>query len=117
MQMGVTLSGGEGLLSFFNAKTKVAAKAIEVTKSNGMQMQQKAQRLAPVDTGFLKRNIHLNFVISGLEFTATVSGDANYDPYQEYGTRFQPGKPHIRPAYYAQRTIFETEMGKLANRK
>lgn len=115
--MGVILSGGEGLMSFFNAKTKVATEAIAVIKRNGMQMQQKAQQLAPVDTGFLKRQIHLNFVIDGLNFLAEISGDAEYDPYQEYGTRFQPGKPHIRPAYYAQRTIFETEMGKLANRK
>lgn len=115
--MGVTLSGGSGFEHFLDAKINVGTEVIEVIKRNGAQMQQRAQSLAPVDTGFLKRDITLSFTNAGVEFAAAISGDAEYDPYQEYGTRFMAGKPHIRPAYYYQRVQFTKDIRELVLRK
>lgn len=78
--MGVTLSGGSGFEHFLDAKINVGTEVIEVIKRNGAQMQQRAQSLAPVDTGFLKRDITLSFTNSGVEFAAAISGDAEYAP-------------------------------------
>lgn len=115
--MGVTLSGGSGFEHFLDAKINVGSEVIEVVKRNGAQMQQRAMELAPTDTGFLKRNIFLSLTNAGVEFAAAISGDAEYDPYQEYGTRFMAGKPHIRPAYYYQRVQFTKDIGELVRRK
>lgn len=78
---------------------------------NGAEMQKQAQRLAPVDTGYLRRNITLRIMDRG--FTARVKSEAEYAPYQEYGTRYQPGKPHIRPAYIKQKKRFVRDMRRL----
>lgn len=84
---------------------------INVIKLNGSEMHRAAQRYAPVKTGALKRNINLYFEDNG--FTAKVASEADYAPYQEYGTRYQPGTPHIRPSYYEQRTRFIKDMRRL----
>lgn len=83
----------------------------EVVKLNGSEMQRKAQRDAPVDTGNLKRHITLKTLDGG--FAAQVTSEAEYAPYQEYGTRFQPGKPHIRPAFHEQKGKFINDMKRL----
>lgn len=82
-----------------------------VVRLNGSEMHRSAQRHAPVDTGNLKRAIKLDVEDDG--FTAKVASTANYAPYQEYGTRYQSGKPHIRPAYYEQRQKFIKDMKRL----
>lgn len=81
-----------------------------VVKKHGAQMQSTSQRLAPVDTGFLKQNIKLYVEDGGL--TARVKSEADYAVYQEYGTRFQSGTPHIRPAFNRQRSPFISDMQK-----
>ena len=83
----------------------------KVVQVNGSEMQRAAQRNAPVDTGNLKRMIVYRSEDGG--FTARVASTAEYAPYQEYGTRFMVGKPHIRPAYHEQRTKFLNDMKRL----
>lgn len=78
---------------------------------NGSEMHRHAQRMAPVDTGNLRRNIKLHSQDQG--YTAKVASEAEYAPYQEYGTRFQPGRPHIRPAYHTQKRKFISDMRRL----
>lgn len=82
-----------------------------VVKMNGSEMQQKAQRFAPVDTGTLKRNILLEIEQWGTE--AKVTSGAEYAPYQEWGTRYMSGTPHIRPAYHIQSAKFKADMQRL----
>lgn len=82
-----------------------------VVKLNGAEMQRAAQRYAPVATGNLKREIELSSEDNG--FVAKVASTADYAPFQEYGTRFQPGKPHIRPSYFEQRKKFIQDMKRL----
>ncbi len=80
-------------------------------KKNGAEMQKKAQKEAPVDTHHLQRSIMLEITDGGM--TAEVESTADYAGYQEYGTRFMKGKPHIRPAFEEQKGKFKSDMQKL----
>ena len=60
----------------------------------GADMEDMAKSLAPVDTGALRDSIYHRAVGFFLEF----GNDVEYGMFQEFGTRFQPGTPHIRPA-------------------
>lgn len=80
-------------------------------KLNGAEMQAKAQRYAPVDTGNLKRSIALSMEDGG--FTARVEATAEYASYQEYGTRYQSGTPFIRPAFHEQERSFLSDLDRL----
>jgi HK97 gp10 family phage protein len=82
-----------------------------VVKKNGADMQRKAQRNAPVDTGTLKRRIGLNISDSGM--TATVEPTAEYAPYVELGTRFMEAQPYLKPAFEEQKKQFEKDLQKL----
>ena len=46
-------------------------------------------------------------------FTAKVKSEADYAPYQEYPTRYQPGTPHVRPGFFEQRIKFIQDMKRL----
>lgn len=58
-----------------------------------------ARREAPVDTGRLRSSIGSEIVMgSGSEIIGKVGSKVEYASYQEYGTRYQKGKPYLRPA-------------------
>ena len=82
-----------------------------VVRHNGAEMQEKAQRNAPVDTGTLKRSIGLEITDSGM--TAEVRPTADYAPYVEYGTRFMEAQPYLKPAFDEQKEKFKKDMKKL----
>lgn len=77
----------------------------DVVKFNGAQLQSKAMRNAPVDTGTLKRSISLELEDKGL--TAEVEAKTHYAAYVEYGTRYMDAKPYLGPAYREQKEIFK----------
>lgn len=83
----------------------------DVVKLNGSEMHRKAQRYAPVETGNLKRNIRYHSEDNG--FVAKVASEADYAPYQEWGTRYQSGKPHVGPSFNEQKTQFLKDMKRL----
>ena len=80
-------------------------------KLNGSEMHSSAMKYSPVDSGFVRRNIKYNTEDSG--FTARVASEAEYAPYQEYGTRYQAGTPHVRPAFNKQNSKFLKDMKRL----
>lgn len=80
-------------------------------KKNGSDMQKKAQRNAPVDTGNLKNNIGLEISDGGM--AATVEPTAEYAPYVELGTRFMEAQPYLKPAFEEQKKQFEKDLQKL----
>lgn len=84
----------------------------KVVRKNGSEMQKKAQKEAPIDSGHLHDVIFLEITDGGM--TAEVESTAEYAGYQEYGTRFMTGKPHIRPAFNEQKEKFKQDMRKLA---
>ena len=82
-----------------------------VVRHNGAEMQEKAQRNAPVDTGTLKRSIGLEITDGGM--SAEVEPTAEYAPYVELGTRFMEAKPYLKPAFDEQKEKFKKDMKKL----
>lgn len=82
-----------------------------VVRQNGKNLQERAERRAPVDTGTLKRSIDLEITDSGL--TAVVEPTAEYAPYVEYGTRFMNAQPYLKPAFNEQKQQFKSDMQKL----
>lgn len=93
-------------------KNATMADVKHVVKSNGSKMTQNSQRLAPVDTGFLKRNIKQNIDDGGLTST-TKPENVEYAAYVEYGTRFQTKQPYIKPSFDAQKKVFINDLERL----
>ena len=77
----------------------------------GSEMVDLARSLAPVRTGALRDSIYARASGFEMEFGNAVE----YGLYQEFGTRFQPGKPHIRPALdaFSQRILSAVLQGAL----
>lgn len=89
------------------AGTKVREQSGKVVRNNAEKLKSKAQAKAPEDTGFLKTQIKTSY--PG-ELEAHIDDEAAYAGYQEYGTRFQPGKPHLRPALREIEPTFKQDM-------
>ena len=95
-------------------KLKKNAELTDVKRTvqlNGSEMQRAVKRKAPVDTSHLKGMITIGIQDNG--FTAKVKSEADYAPYQEYPTRYQPGTPHVRPGFFEQRIKFIQDMKRL----
>lgn len=108
--MGVKLIGFEKLEAKLT-KNMDLSKVKATVKKNGAQLQKKAQKEAPVDSGHLQGMIMLEITDGGM--TAEVESTAEYAAYQEYGTRFMKGKPHIRSAFDEQKEKFKADMKEL----
>lgn len=85
----------------------------DVVLLNGLEMQKTAMVFAPVDTGFLKREIRLYIEDSG--YTARMASEAEYAIFQELGTRYQSGTPHVRPAFRKQEEKFLQDVRRAVN--
>lgn len=68
----------------------------KVLKNNAEKGKSIAQQKAPVDTGFLKGEITTD-LSDWPGLTVKIQSGAAYSGFQEYGTRYQPGTPFIRP--------------------
>lgn len=107
----------EGLAEF----QKGLAKRVEledmkrIIKTNGSQLQRKAQRNADFkkgyQTGATKRSIGLE--LKDNDLTAVVQPTTEYAAYVEYGTRFMDSQPFMRPAYVDQLMKFKNDVNKL----
>lgn len=86
----------------------------EIVLKRSGDLQRVAMQKAPVDTGFLKRSIqleHIPAITQGRTYAT-----AEYAIFQELGTRYQPGTPFMRPAFYQVYPLFEQDMGKVVER-
>lgn len=111
--MGIKLSGAKELKAALARQRNVQMLAAPVVKHHGAQLQQNAQRYAPVDTGTLKRSIRLE--IRDSELTAEVAATTDYAAYVEYGTRFMLAQPYMRPAFQQQEGKFLRDLRKKIN--
>ena len=89
------------------AGPKVLEQSGKVVKNNAELFQRFAKGYAPHDTGFLKSQIKTSYP-EALE--AHIDAEAAYSGYQEYGTRFQTGKPFMRPALKVVEPKFKQDM-------
>lgn len=108
--MGVKLIGFEKLEAKLT-KNMDLSKVKATVKKNGAEMQKKAQKNAPVDTGHLMRSIDLEVTDGGM--TAEVEPTADYGAYVELGTRFMNAQPYLKPAFDEQKGKFKSDMKKL----
>ena len=100
--------GDEQLTMLINlAVPKVLEQSGKVGKNNAELFQRFAKGYAPKDTGFLKSQIKTSYP-EALE--AHIDAEAAYSGYQEYGTRFQTGKPFMRPALKVVEPKFKRDM-------
>ncbi|MGK4034903.1 HK97-gp10 family putative phage morphogenesis protein, partial [Pediococcus acidilactici] len=73
--------------------------------------ESKAQELAPVDTGNLKRGISSQLLKGGM--AGAVISPADYSGYQEFGTRFMAAQPYMGPAFRKHRNLFVNDLKNL----
>ena len=78
------ISGGEDV-----------TKALEIIGQLG---EGEAKRLAPVDTGNLRRSLTHELGRSGLNQYVRIGSNVEYAVFQELGTRYHPAQPYLRPA-------------------
>ena len=95
------IEGLDKLRSDFSKGTDIVQEEVkEAMRVSVGQVQRTAQEMSPYDTGTLRRSITPRIENSG--FTGIVFQDlnqANYGPYQEYGTRFMRAQPFMGPAF------------------
>ncbi|MFS1663348.1 HK97-gp10 family putative phage morphogenesis protein [Streptococcus sp. zg-JUN1979] len=78
-----------------------------VIKNNTEKVKAKAKELVGYDTGFEHDHIKSSYPN---QLEGHVTDEAAYGGYQEYGTRFQAGHPHMRPALWDVEKDFQKEM-------
>lgn len=83
----------------------------KIVKEHGANLQKKAQRNAPIDTGTLRRSIGLEIKNEGI--SAEVEAAADYSAYVELGTRFMQAQPYLGPAFNEQKEKFKKDMKNL----
>lgn len=110
MKMSLSLKGTSELRKAL--EHPLGMEAIKKTIAyHGSQVQNRAQRLAPVDTGFLKRSIELFIEDGGM--SAVIRARAIYSPYLEYGTRYITAIPFMGPALNLQEPAFMADIRRL----
>ena len=108
--MKFEIEGGDELVRSIRNRLG-ADRVVPVIRRNTSQAQQKAMRLAAVDTGFMKRSITMRIDISGL--AGYIVAGAEYSPYVEFSTRYTPAQPFMRPAAREQTPIFLSDLRNL----
>ena len=107
----IQVKGAEEVVKKLKEKGDLS-KIRQIVALNGAELQQKAQKNAPVDTGQLRRSIQLDIRDAGM--TAVVSANTDYAAYQEYGTRYMTAHPFLRPALNEQGKQFINDLKRLA---
>lgn len=90
---GVTIRVVSNRLPQIAAAIRPAVSAVVKTKT--LEVQAKAQGLAPVKTGALRRSITSQFPT---DLTGRVGPSVNYGVFVEFGTRRMGARPYMRPA-------------------
>lgn len=97
----------EGLREAFKEMDAEAQSFLEEAdrrfKVAGVRTEAYAKDLAPVDTGWLRRNIRHDAAAPFLEASVTAQTSAeprdDYASYQEFGTSRMRAQPYMRPAF------------------
>ena len=93
--MGADFGELEVLATTLGETAQVRSKASQVVRKAASDVEAHAKMFAPVDTGNLRQSIITRSVD---DLTSEIISGADYAIFQEYGTRFQPGTAHMRPA-------------------
>ena len=86
----------KALAGFSGDWEQIAGEALNIGL---ITLESEAKKLAPVDTGRLRSSIGSEVQrAAGSEIVGKVGSNLEYASYQEYGTRYQSGKPYLRPS-------------------
>ena len=91
---------------------QIEERADAAVKETALAIEADARANAPVDQGELANSYTTEFPS---EHSAVVGSPSDHSIEQEFGTRFQPGKPHFIPAAEKNRTVFEEKLKHLAD--
>ena len=96
--MGADFGELEALATALGETAQVRSKASQVVRKAASDVEAHAKMFAPVSKpngGNLRQSIITRSVD---DLTSEIISGADYAIFQEYGTRFQPGTAHMRPA-------------------
>lgn len=108
-----------GVIRNVYAADPIAVEAMKgTTRRSGIRAYNMAQDLCPVDKGFMKENMLLEFTPEDLiwelgwdERDFEAAGLPFYPPYQEFGTSRNAAQPSITPAFFEEQDRFQQELG------
>ena len=100
-----------GADAFINKLTRMRnlAGVESAVQTQGEELRNEVAKNAPVRTGKLRDSFKVEQTGA---MAITVTSDLPYDVDQEYGTRFQSGKPHYAPAVASARASFPSAVRK-----
>lgn len=103
MAQALTITGLGALISTLSGASigDSGQKGMEEAASH---LESEIKSRAPVDTGNLRDSYAHTVESSGNTITAHVGTNVEYAIGQEYGTTYQGGTPHVRPALEANRS-------------
>lgn len=82
---------------------RAAAQAAAIVRRTGYAVVADAQAICPVDTGFLRSSIGVDFDNNGLGFVAGPT--ANYGAHVEFGTSRMAPRAYMGPAFDRQAAV------------
>lgn len=83
----------------------------KLIRQHTANMARITSRLAPVKTGFMNRSLVTSIADGGL--TGIAEFYAEYTPYQEWGTRWMPGKFFLKRGFETASNDFIADMQRL----
>ncbi|MCA1025784.1 HK97 gp10 family phage protein [Cytobacillus kochii] len=102
--MKARLDGVGAFRNLVNSMTvEVQEQTKELVRETTLAIEADAKNLAPIDTGYLRRNIKSKIENGG--HIGVVTSNAEYGDKVEYGTSKTPAQPYFNPAY--ERNIVE----------
>lgn len=88
---------------------------LPAVRSGGNMLINGIKPRAPFLTGNLRRSYHQeDGRVTATSASVIVGTDVEYAPYQEFGTRYMAGTPHVRPAIDAERSAIFKEIAAAA---
>jgi HK97 gp10 family phage protein len=90
---------------------KIRRRAAQVVKEAANDCAVRAKSSAPVDTGALRAEIHVE---EKSELASDTVSAMPYSLYQEYGTRYMAAQPYMTPAAESVRPRFLGRMADVA---
>lgn len=95
MSKNIRVHTGDVFRAFNELRGDIEDAAEDIALGAAFIIEGEAKILAPVDEGTLRSGINARRVS---RFHAEVANSVEHAIHQEYGTRHQPGTPHMRPA-------------------
>ena len=93
---------------------ELAEKVKTHVQETAFKMERDMKKLAPVDTGHLRRNINVSMDIEDKGATATVgSGTLDYAIHVEFGTVRRPATPYFYPIVFKYKKTFINKLNKI----